>query len=242
MTYDLRPATSPMLSVIIPTWNEEENLERLLSKLSRQTIEEFEIIIADADSTDQTRAVAHKYGARVVDGGLPGAGRNRGAEVAKGDVLLFLDADVDIAADEYLEEVLNEFNARSLDVASSSLKPISTRRVDHAMYGVYNAWGWLMGSWHPTATGACMMAKKAFFDALQGFDETITLAEDMEFLRRGGKQGKFGILRSYPIYTSVRRLDQEGRVNLVLKLIRSEWHILTKGPIKGTIPYDLHRR
>ena len=79
---------SDMLSIIIPTLNEEEYLPRLLESIRRQTYRDYEIIVADNNSEDQTRAIAESFGARVSPGGNhPGKGRNRGAEAAKGVIV-----------------------------------------------------------------------------------------------------------------------------------------------------------
>ena len=88
------------ISVIIPARNEEENLARLLPSLGQQEFAPHEIIVVDDHSTDSTGEVARSYGANVVDGkalpegwyGKPWACQ-QGAEAAKGDWLLFLDAD-----------------------------------------------------------------------------------------------------------------------------------------------------
>ena len=79
-----------IFSIIIPTYNEEEYLPVLLESIKKQDFDDYEVIVADANSTDRTREIAEEYGCIVVDGGLPGVGRNNGARVAKGEYLLFL--------------------------------------------------------------------------------------------------------------------------------------------------------
>ena len=75
------------VSVVIPTLNEERDLPVLLDSLKKQTFRDFEIIVGDAGSKDKTREIAESHGARVVQGGMPGVGRNRGAAVANGEYL-----------------------------------------------------------------------------------------------------------------------------------------------------------
>ena len=82
------------VSIVVPTKNEEAYLPILLASLRGQTFQDFEIIVADAHSTDRTREIALQAGAKVVDGGMPGPGRNRGAAVAQGEIIFFFDADV----------------------------------------------------------------------------------------------------------------------------------------------------
>ena len=72
------------LSIIIPTYNEEEYLHKLLDSIKSQSFSDYEIIVADANSKDNTREIAISYGCKVVNGGLPAIGRNNGAKVAEG--------------------------------------------------------------------------------------------------------------------------------------------------------------
>jgi len=87
----------PRLSVIVPVYNGTAFLERCLSSLRLSDTEAFECIVVDDGSTDDSAAVARRHGATVlvldVRGG-PARARNRGAALARGDVLVFLDADV----------------------------------------------------------------------------------------------------------------------------------------------------
>ena len=70
-----------ILSIIIPTYNEEEYLPVLLESIKEQSFDDYEVIVADANSTDKTREIAKEYGCIVVDGGLPAVGRNNGARI-----------------------------------------------------------------------------------------------------------------------------------------------------------------
>jgi len=86
------------LSIIIPCKNEEQYIGVLFESLLKQRLpKNTEIIVADANSTDKTQLIIRAYSSvlpiRVIQGGLPSVGRNNGALLAKGDVLLFLDSD-----------------------------------------------------------------------------------------------------------------------------------------------------
>src|SRR5258708_1109809 len=92
-----------LVTVIIPVKNEEANLARLLPILRDQTIKP-EIIVAMAPkTTDRSKLVAQRHGARVIAGGLPGVGRNAGARAAKGEFVFFMDADVLPGTRDFLE-------------------------------------------------------------------------------------------------------------------------------------------
>ena len=99
-----------MLSIIIPTLNEEYHLPLLLSSIKEQQKDppDYEIIIADAGSKDKTLEIAKSFGCKITKGGLPAKGRNEGAKIAQGDLLLFLDADT-ILPENSLKRFLTEF-------------------------------------------------------------------------------------------------------------------------------------
>ena len=67
---------------------------------------------------------------------------------------------------------------------------------------------------------------------INGFDETLILAEDHDYVRRAQKRGKFAYLESYKIPVSVRRLAEEGRVNVALKYVAVELHLLFLGKVR----------
>ena len=81
-------------SIIMPVLNEEARLEQVLISLTRQCIKhEYELLIVDGGSTDDTVAIAELYG-RVIHSSKGRATQmNMGAEAAQGDILLFLHAD-----------------------------------------------------------------------------------------------------------------------------------------------------
>ena len=92
--------------VIIPAFNEADYLPSTLEAIQRASEHlrgradvDVEVIVVDNNSTDETAAIAEAMGATVVGEPVQGIGRarNRGASVAEGDVLVFVDADVDRA-------------------------------------------------------------------------------------------------------------------------------------------------
>lgn len=224
-----------MISIVIPTYNEEVYLPYLLRSIQGQTFKDFEIIVADAFSTDGTRAVAESFGARVVDGGKPGAGRNRGAEAARGELILFLDADVVLPDPWFLQMTVAEFQKRKFAAATCKIHPLSAKAVDQVFHEVYNYFMWVTAGIMPHAPGFCIFVRKDVHEAIKGFDEEIRLAEDHDYAERAGKVGKFGILKSYRIPVSVRRLDRDGRLNVAIKYLLCELHMRTRGAVKSDI-------
>jgi GT2 family glycosyltransferase len=90
------------LSVIIPVFNDTEYLDRCLAHLGRSVFEDYECIVVDDASTDDVAAVAARHGAllvRLTTNGGPARARNRGAALARGAIILFIDADVCVHPD-----------------------------------------------------------------------------------------------------------------------------------------------
>jgi 4,4'-diaponeurosporenoate glycosyltransferase len=92
------------ISVIIPARNESKRIERLLQSLANQSAPPLEIIVADDGSTDGTAGLALKYGAKVVSTeSMEWKGKSAacfaGAQAARGELLVFFDADVHLAQD-----------------------------------------------------------------------------------------------------------------------------------------------
>ncbi|NTW14536.1 MAG: glycosyltransferase [Candidatus Moranbacteria bacterium] len=219
-----------LLSIIIPTFNEEKTLPRLLESLSRQTFRDFEIIVADNHSTDATRTIAGKAGVRVVDGGSPAQGRNNGAKAAAGEWLLFLDADTCLPSD-FLEKATGELTGSDLSVASCLLDPLSDRKIDKIMHGAVNFYFRETEDFFPHATGSCIFAKREAHRSVGGYDERVRFAEDQDYVMRLSRSEEFGFLRSVRIPVSVRRLDKDGRLRVSVKYIAAEAHLIFIGPI-----------
>lgn len=104
----------PLISVIIPAYNEERYIKKCLQSLRNQFLKDFEIIVVDDGSTDLTYSSASEFGVKVIRLPHKGSGnaRNFGAKVASGKILVFLDADMYVDK-YYLKNII---------------KPIKTRR------------------------------------------------------------------------------------------------------------------
>jgi glycosyltransferase involved in cell wall biosynthesis len=100
-------AVGPLVSVVIPCYNQGRFLNDAIDSILRQSYANREVIVVDDGSTDCTREVAGSYGSQIrcihqVNRGLSAA-RNAGLLEARGEYLLFLDAD-DYVTSEMLEQ------------------------------------------------------------------------------------------------------------------------------------------
>jgi len=117
-----RTAAPASLSIIIPARNEEFNLPALLRSINTQAIRPFEVIVVDDASTDRTAEIARQLGASVIASqSLPDSWRGKtwacqqGANVARGDLLLFVDADTWFETDG-LARILASYDTGALSV------------------------------------------------------------------------------------------------------------------------------
>ncbi len=222
------------LSIIIPTKNEEKYLPKLLASVKKQSFRDYEIIVADNNSKDKTRKIAEKYKCKIVKGGLPGKARNAGAKIAKGDILLFLDADTELKTKNFLEKAIKEFERRKLDIAA----PLVFLRGKELDKLYTNFWNYLTEffqySLTPFAGGWCIFAKKNLHQKIKGFDERITLGEDTDYVQRMVRSKllrvKFRVLKSVKIQVSTRRLGKEGHLKVAVQGIGTglHWALLGK--------------
>ncbi len=222
------------LSIIIPTLNEEKFLPKLLNSIKNQTMQPKEIIVSDAFSTDNTRKIAREFNVKIVNGGLPAIGRNNGAKIATQPLFLFLDADV-VLPPYFLEKTLEEIVERKLDIASCFAKPRSNLKIDRLLHQFANQYMKLTQKFQPQIPGFCIFVKRDINTMIGGFDESIILAEDHDYVKRASKFGSFAYLNSFKIPVSVRRLSRDGRIKLSLKYIGINLHLIFVGEIRSDI-------
>ncbi|MDR0290395.1 MAG: glycosyltransferase [Treponema sp.] len=218
------------VSIIIPALNEEVIITRLLECIKMQDFDSYEVIVADAHSTDKTRKIAADYGCRIVDGGLPAGGRNAGAAVAEGDFLFFVDADV-VLPQGFIRNVYNEMQDRYIDLATCEIRPISDYRLDRILHRMINLAVLLNLRIDPKAFGFCIFVTRRLFQLTGGFDETIYVAEDNDFVKRASEKSWLRYLSSAYIMASIRRFEKEGRFAYMKKGIKLNLHRTFKGEI-----------
>lgn len=229
-----------MLSIIIPTLNEEKYLPLLLESIKKQNFDDnLEIIVADACSEDKTVEVAKNYGCKVVSGGLPAKGRNQGAAAAQEELFLFLDAEI-LLPEKFLEKILLEFKERNLDVASCGLEPIGIEWVPKIIFPkflydlLYNWPAKFLENALPFAS-SLILVKKEIHQRLKGFDEGIKIAEDHNYVRRAAKISKFGFLSPSKLPFFSRRCQKEGILKTFLKYLSCNLLNLSLGDVRTDI-------
>ncbi|MDD3006383.1 MAG: glycosyltransferase [Candidatus Pacebacteria bacterium] len=217
-----------MLSIVIPTKNEEKYLPKLLKSIGKQTFCDYEIIVADNASHDRTREIAANFNCKIVQGGLPAAGRNHGAEAATGDIILFLDADTELPDVDFLKNGLAEFEKKDLAMGV----PIATTKGNYLDHLFFRWWNYFVASSQfvkPLAGGWCIFVKRNLHQQLGGFDEKLMLGEDSDYAQRGVKLGKFRFMSNAKVQVSPRRLKKEGYLKVLAQDVGLGLYLLTHG-------------
>ena len=220
----------PEISVIIPSYNEAEYLPKLLECLNQQTYRNFEVVVADNKSSDDTAVIARSMGARVVGGGMPAAGRNSGARASRGEYFFFFDSDVKVAH-TFLKRALKEMKKRKAELATCETVPLSNVALDRFMHKAANFFVKLNLERDPHAPGFCILVSRRVYKAVGGFDETLKLAEDHDFVKRAAQHAPLVFLEKVRLMVSVRRYRKEGRLDYMRKVVQVTLHRMQHGEI-----------
>lgn len=202
-----------MISIIIPALNEEKYIEDTLKSIKRSDFRDYEIIVVANGCTDKTVDKASKLADRIIvlDERHVSKARNQGAAKAKGDILVFLDADTCLSKDTLTK--ISEFKGDF--VGTCMVKP----DVDRFKAKVFM---WFKRQlWWTIWTSGIVFCNKGVFDKINGFDENITKGEDSVFVRRAKRYGRYGLAKSY-IYNSVRRFETWGYFSVPLFWIKEK--------------------
>ena len=206
-----------LISVIIPAFNEEAYLGPTLSSLNRakasleiQAGLTAEIIVVDNASDDSTANVARALGARVTTEKQHNIAkvRNSGARLSAGDVLVFLDADT-VVPDELLLRIV----AAMLDPSCSGGAVDPDYQPKKVTVKVYLQFWRIVGRFMGMAQGATQFCRRDLFFALNGYDESLFMGEDVDFYWRlkglaQRQHGRVVSIEDLRVIPSTRRFDQ----------------------------------
>jgi glycosyltransferase involved in cell wall biosynthesis len=214
-----------MISFVVPAHNEETLLGRALASIhdaATASGRKFEVIVVDDASTDRTSEIAAAAGARVVNVNLRqiSAVRNAGARAARGDVLVFLDADTVLPR----KTLAAALGALQRGVAGGGSRVIFDGKTNPILEFltflfvlVWFGMGW--------AAGCFIFARRSAFEAAGGFDEQYFVAEEMYLSEAMKRVGEFVIIRE-KVITSGRKT----RMYTLTELLRLAGGVLLRGP------------
>lgn len=179
-----------LVSVIITTKNEETNIDTCLKSLKAQTYKEIEIIVVDNKSSDRTKEYASQFTKNVYDKGPErSAQRNFGAKIAKGEFVLFLDADMNLSKNvikECVKKMMNKECAGVIIPEESYGEGFwaACKKLERSFY---------IGN---DFIEAGRFFKKGLFLKSKGFDTTLTGPEDWDLSQRMRELGELVRIKS----------------------------------------------
>lgn len=230
---------SIFFSIIIPTFNEEIHLPLLLNSLSNQTEKDFEVIVCDNNSTDQTKNKAEEFKSK-----LPffkflsqntrnvSEARNLGAKNALGECLIFFDSDVEVDIN-FIKEIKNKIINNNLDLTTVWNRPNKESTFKgKSVLMLLNLGMSIISHFTPIANGPCIIIKKDLFEKTGGFNPKIVFAEDLQLIKEATKfKPKSKVFRKPHLYMSTRRFEKEGFFFSLYKALYALLYQVLKGPI-----------
>lgn len=192
------------VSVIIPTFNEKKSIGKTIKSI-KSANDRAEVIVADGGSSDNTMSIAKAYGALVVESPLGrGTQMDIGAEIAKGDILLFLHSDT-ILPENWHDLIVDALNIDNTVGGAFSFKTDGIGfkyRILEKLVALRNKSVKLI-----YGDQAIFVRKKAF-DSIGGFN-SLPLMEDVDLVKRLRQIGNFLLLPNEAV-TSSRRWQKHG--------------------------------
>ena len=217
-----------IISVIIPTLNERETLPNLLKDFVKQTNKNFEIIVVDAESEDNTvevaKAFADKLDLKIVVSKRRNLAyqRNLGAKKAKGFYLVFIDADSRVRR-SFINNIFKEIDKKKPLVIYPLLDIKVKDLTDKTLFSLTNyALKTSLLLHLPFSPGACLIFERNFFFFVGGFkvtkkqDKKVLFPEDVEIMKRVLKSGVSPYLSDKVKFKfSMRRFKKEGYLKIL---------------------------
>jgi len=201
---------NPKVTVVVPAYNESEFIIPTLKSLINQTYNEFELIVVDNNSDDDTAEVAKRYGARVILEKKKGvaAARQAGFMAARGEIILSTDAD-SVIPENWIERIVLRYDKNKKLVGFGGLSllysgAVTARAAGRYLFPLF----WridkiLSGGWN--MAGFNMSVRKKAFEEIGGFDISLKMGEDIDLSQKLRTVGDVEIDTNLVAYASGRR-------------------------------------
>jgi len=204
----------PKVSVIIPAFREEKYIGRLLENLLKLKPEPEVIVVTSGDY--ETARVARRYTRKVfvIDEYGISVARNYGAKKARGEILLFLDADVSLPEDS-IETLVRIFQDRRVVGATCKIMPQKSSPPMRIFFMFYNLLIRLTTFFKPHSRGEFLAVRREAFFEVGGFNEEIRCIEDHDLAIRLSRFGVFKFIKDLTVYESMRRFRRLGFMKVI---------------------------
>lgn len=212
-----------MISVVIPTFNEEENIAQCLVSLCHQTLprSEYEIIVVDGGSKDATCEIARNYADLVFvqTSKKVGGARNDGVKAAKGDIIATTDADC-ILPPHWVKRIGEDFKNPTLAQLYGPVYPIEEglgNKFSLFLANTFSRVGYYSQTFYYTLGCNTAFRKDAFLKA--GMYRCIDAGDDLEIAMRLKDQGSIKFDEKLKVGFSMRRYKQFGTMQSIYEWI-----------------------
>ena len=236
----LQSGKRPLISVVIPTRNEEKLLARCLEQFTPALRKRYglEIIVSDGGSSDNTIGIAAAFADFIATHDDPrrqtiAEGRNRGAKLAHASILLFINADTLFPDTElFLERAAQRFAVdQALAAIATRVEVCPEERItsDRLFHGFFNRYVHLLNNIGlGMGRGECQIVRREAFEALDGYNNAMVAGEDFDLYRRLRSIGRIRYDRSLLIFESPRRYRQYGYIRVYGEWVRNGFAVLFK--------------
>jgi len=211
----------PLISVVIPAYNERDYIADAVSSLRRQSYDRLETIVVANACTDNTAGVARRVANQVIETPVQGIShaRNLGYASAQGGIVAFMDSDSRAAPN--LLETVAKLCARGYDCGKAKIRPSDDPRLRAVI------WCWYVEHVSRQAEKAGQgqngagaftfltrdLAKRVELADGKLYREDLKVMEDVDLLNRLVQAGKYKFVTESCLYTSMRRFIDEGYVH-----------------------------
>jgi len=223
--------TPPEISVLIPAFNEEQLIGSVIDSVNQSFAaiapRSYEIIVCDNNSTDRTAGIALDKGAQVVSEphNQIARARNTAAKIARGNWLIFLDADT------FLSPALLKNTIEALETGrvcgGGSALAFDTKSIGFFALLLLRTWN-PVSAFFGLAAGSYLFCFREAWVETGGFDESVYAGEEIFFSKKlklwGRARGlKFKIFTDAPVFTSARKMEWYGQWELISKMLWMTW-------------------
>jgi len=213
----------PLISIIVPVFNEEEVLEKTLKNIRKQTYSNYELIVVDNGSTDNSANIAKKYADRVLIEKKKGwiNAMIKGFENSKGEIVVNCEADSLYPVD-YLERIVSIFSKnRKIVAIYGPFKFIENGKISNFFvwigYIIFDFLSKVLTKTYVTGGANFAILKDAYIK-VGGYNPNCKLASpDFRMAKKLSKIGKVKFIPSLIVLTSNRRFKELGTIKALVK-------------------------
>ena len=221
----------PSFSIIVPVYQEEKLIKSHLKLFSLDLRKKynFDLIVSDGGSTDDTVKIASELADIVVVHNSPerqtiAAGRNRGADCSKADILVFLNVDsIPENIDKFIQIIIDfsDYEGKFKNIGGIACNvggfPDEVLLKDKIFYFLHNNYVHLLNLLGlGMGRGECQIVRRSTFEKVGGYNDSIVAGEDFDLYRRISKVSNIKFLRELLILESPRRFRKYGYIRTIL--------------------------